>query len=60
MPNTRRVSPQKKDNAGGCGTIKKQLDKCVKKPLTEKNCDFYKKVLHMCMSRKKRVFMMGP
>ena len=53
MPNTRRVSPQKKDNAARCDTIKKQLDKCVKKPLTEKNCDFYKKVLHMCMSRKR-------
>ena len=42
-----------------CVVIKKNLDICMKR-VDKKNCDFYKKVLHMCMTRKKKIFMSGP
>ena len=40
-----------------CIVIKKNFDICMKKRVDKKNCDFYKKVLQMCMTRKKKIFM---
>ena len=50
---------RKNYSAKRCILTKKNLDSCMKQ-VDKKNCDFYKKVLKMCMTRKKKVFMSGP
>ena len=49
----------KKNN---CNKLKKNLKKCIinQTSVRDKDCEFYKKVLHMCLERSKKIFQSGP
>ena len=43
-----------------CKLLKQNLERCIAKHVTSQECDFYKKILHMCLKRKKNIFQSGP
>ena len=43
-----------------CQKLKKNLEICIIKRVNAKDCDYYKKILNMCLKRPKNTFMSGP
>ena len=41
-----------------CKRLKKNLEKCKEKH--PKECNYYKKILNMCLKRPKKIFISGP
>jgi hypothetical protein len=58
-PNSLNIALKQK-KIKNCFVIKKNLDMCLKKQVGNQKCDFYKKVLQICMKRKTKIFMSGP
>ena len=43
-----------------CKTLKKNVETCITKKTNKKECEYYKKILNMCLKRSKNRFMSGP
>ena len=43
-----------------CASLQKNLDICMNKQIGPQKCGYMKKVLDMCLKRKKKIVRMGP